>query len=138
MSSDDQIEQVDEAADELEQAGEDVGQRTVWFARGYLVLLFAGIALAGGAAVVGGYVEVGTFVVGGEVEAGAAITWLIRGFVFLFLVFTGAAVLISLPFSFWSRILSTGARLADAYELPEEARARTGGGDDQNDRGGGS
>ena len=125
MSSDEQIEQVDEAADELEQAGEDVGDRTVWFARGYIILLFLTIVGGAAAAVALGLVEVGTVVVGGEVQVGTAVEWLVRGLVALFLFFTAAAVLIALPFSFWGRLLSAGARIADAYELP-----RTDGGDE--------
>lgn len=118
MSSDEQLETVDEAADELEQAGENVGDRTVWFARGYVVLLLLIIVGAAAALVWTGVVEVGSLVVGGEVQVGTAAEWLVQGLVLLFLIFTGAAVLISFPFNFWARLLSTVARIADAYELP--------------------
>lgn len=125
MSSDSQIEQVDEAAEQLEEAGEDKTRAGVWFARSYLVLLVVLTLGTIGGAVYFGVVEVGPITVSGTVDAGQAATWLVQGLVILFLGFTAAAVLWSFPFSFWSRLLSTVARIADAYELPSRVDART-------------
>lgn len=118
--SDDQISQVDEAASELEEAGQDVTNRTRRLARIYVVAVFSSVVVLLSLSVVTGIINIGTFtIVGGEVNLGTAFEWMVNGLVALFLFSVASAILISLPFTFWSRVLSAVARLADSYNIAE-------------------
>jgi hypothetical protein len=118
--SESQIDQVDEAADKLEEAGQDITNRTRRLARIYVVAVFSSVVVLLGLSVVTGIINIGTFtIVGGEVNIGTAFQWMVNGLVALFLFSVASAILISLPFTFWSRVLSTVARLADSYNVAE-------------------
>lgn len=118
--SESQIDQVDEAADKLEGAGQDITNRTRMLARIYVVAVFSSVVVLLGLSVVTGIINIGTFtIVGGEVNIGTAFQWMVNGLVALFLFSVASAILISLPFTFWSRVLSTVARLADSYNVAE-------------------
>jgi hypothetical protein len=118
--SESQIDQVDEAADKLEDAGQDITNRTRRLARIYVVAVFSSVVVLLGLSVVTGVINIGTFtIVGGEVNIGTAFQWMVNGLVALFLFSVASAILISLPFTFWSRVLETVARLADSYNVAE-------------------
>lgn len=115
------VEQVDAAAEQLEDAGEDVGNRTVWFARAFVTLVIATIIGGLAAGVYFDYLVLDQIVLTGEVDIGTPVTYALTAFLGLVVLFFGSMVLISLPFTFWSSLLSTISRLAEAWP-PEQYR----------------
>lgn len=120
MTEEDYIDQVDSGTEELEQAGEDITTRTRWFARLLLTSLM-GIAIAGFTVAVHYDYFVFQFVLNAEVNVGWMVEYFVGGMMLLVILFIGTLVLVAMPFSFWSSVVSGAARIADAYQLPEKA-----------------
>lgn len=114
---DTQIDQVDEAGEQLEDATEDVTHGTRWYARTYLTVLF-GLLVAGVVASVHFGLLTPNLTVTATVDVGYLLEYLAVGVVAIFLLWTAAMVLVALPGEFLSGVLSAAARIADAYELP--------------------
>ena len=121
----DRQEQVDRAADNLGDAADSGGRTLRVYAALYLTVLFVGMAGAAAASVYFGFVSP-SITVTAEVSVGWLLEYLAIGLVALFLVFTAAMVLLLLPGNFVSGTTRAIARIADAYEIPEEARERRG------------
>ena len=119
MSDSDQIDAVDDAGEHMEQADEDVTRGQRWYAKAYLTALFAVIIAGLTAAVYFGIVQP-EFIITAEASIGWVLEYLVMGVVALFLLWTAAMILIALPGSFVSGIMSAVARIADAYELPTD------------------
>lgn len=117
QSDSEDFDQVDEAAERLDEAQQDVSRGLSWFARVYLVTLFATIVAGVVLLVYLGFVQFG-FTFQATVDIGWLLEYLAIGLVALFLLWTGAMVLVALPGSFVAGTIRGIARIADAYELP--------------------
>lgn len=102
---------IDQAADDIEEADVSRGQR--FTATAYLIGLFATIGLALVAAVYFGYIDP-SLTVTGEVSIGWVVEYLVAGIVAVFLLFTGAMVLVAIPVSISSAIIRFAAGIAES------------------------
>lgn len=112
-------EQIDEAAEDLEDATEDVSRGLRWYAKIYLTVLFLGIVAAIGGAVYFGYINP-NITVTATVEVGYLLEYVAMGLTGAFLLWTAAMILVALPGSFTANVVKATARVADNYELPTE------------------
>lgn len=119
MSSDEEFEQIDEAGNQLEEAGDSGG----WPIRVYATLYLTGLIVAA-AGVIVWLISSGTLDPTIEVSASLNIGWLLEYaaifFVGLFVFWTAAMVLIVLPGSIFGGLTSAIARIADSYQLPTQ------------------
>lgn len=115
--TDDEMEQIDEAGEAVEEGVEGSGKGFKWYARLYItgfVLLLIG-SLAGAIALDIIQPEI---VVTATAEIGWIVEYVVAFLVAVFALWTVSMLLIALPGSFISGMISAIARIADAYELP--------------------
>ena len=113
----------EQTANDLEAVDEDVTTSQRWYAYAYLTVLFSLIVASIAAAVYFGILSPSI-----RVEAVANIGWILE-YVALFIaiafvVFTTAMVLIALPGSIMGGMVRVVARIADNYEMPQDATRR--------------
>lgn len=111
------MEQVDEAAETLGDASNAGGSRIRFYAKLYLTVLFGGALLSLVVAVWTGIIDP-SLSVSASVQIGWLVEYVLIGFAALFFVWTASMLLIALPGAFVSGAVSAIARIADAYELP--------------------
>lgn len=104
-------EDLDQAADDIEDADVSTAQR--FTATGYLVGLFATIGVGFVAAVYFDYIDP-YIELTATVSVGWVLEYLVAGIVAVFLVFTGAMVLVAIPVSITSAIVRFAAGIAES------------------------
>jgi len=118
MSTDPDMKQVDEAADEISEADADTTERGRWFARAYLVGLV--VLIVGGLSAL---LYIGVLDVDLSLTAEANVGWILEyvvgGVGLLLVAFTAFMVIKAVGGNLIASVIRGGARLADAYQLPE-------------------
>lgn len=114
-----QTDKVDQAGEHLEEATEDVGRGLRWYAKAYLTVLFFGIVGFFVAALWVGFIDL-NLTLTASVSVGWVVEYLIVAVAAVFVIWTAAMVLVALPGSFISGVVSAIARIADAYQMPDD------------------
>jgi hypothetical protein len=118
MSTDPDIDQVDEAADEISGATAGTTEAGRWFARAYVVGLL--VLVVGGFS---GLLYLGVLDLSvsltAEVTVGWVVEYIVAGMGLLLVAFTAFMVVKAAGGNLVASVIRGGARLADAYSLPE-------------------